>query len=79
MRIFITTLCLLVLGFYGRAEERTKSYEKKISKGELEELIINNKHGKIEVVQHAGEELEVVVVMKAVANTDGKRVTVDIK
>ena len=43
MRVFITVLCLFALVFQVKADERKKSYEKKSSKGDLEELIINNK------------------------------------
>lgn len=72
MRVFITVLCLFALVFQVKADERKKSYEKKSSKGDLEELIINNKYGKIEVEQHDGEELEVIATMTAVAKTAAK-------
>ncbi len=72
MRIFVTVLCLFALIFQVKADERKKTYEKKISKCELEELTINNKHGKIEVVQHDQEALEVVAEMKVVAKTAAK-------
>ena len=64
--------CIVALVLQANADERKKSYEKKWAKGDLEEVIINNKHGKIEVVQHAGEELMVVAEMKAVAKTAAK-------
>ena len=72
MRIFVTVLCLFALIFQVKADERKKTYEKKISKCELEELTINNKHGKIEVVQHDQEALEIVAEMKVVAKTAAK-------
>ena len=72
MRIFITIFCIVALVFQANADERKKTYEKKVSKGELEEVIISNKHGKIEVTQHAGDELQIIAEMRAVAKTLAK-------
>ena len=70
MRIFVTVLCLFALIFQVKADERKKTYEKKISKCELEELTINNKHGKIEVVQHDQEALEIVALDGLICSVD---------
>jgi len=63
-------VCALV--FQGRADERKKMYEKKFSKDGLEELVISNTHGNIEVTQHEGAEIEVVAEMKVIAKTAAK-------
>ena len=38
----------------------------------MEEVIISSKHGKIEVTQHAGDELQIIAEMRAVAKTLAK-------
>lgn len=63
---------MFVLVFYGKADERKKTYEKKMSKGNLEELIIDNKYGQIEIEQHDQEELDIVAEMKVIAKTAAK-------
>ena len=72
MRILIVLWCLFVLVFQGKADERKKTYEKKISKGDLEELIIDNVYGQIEIEQHDREELEILAEMKITAKTASK-------
>lgn len=72
MRAIITVLSVLVLTCQVRADESKKTFEKKFSKAGLEELVITNTHGKIEIVQHEGEEIEVLAEMKVIAKTAAK-------
>lgn len=72
MRTFMIVLCLLVVCVQTKADESKKTYEKSFSKTGIEELVISNAYGKIEIVQHEGEEIQVVATMKAVAKTGVK-------
>ena len=54
------------------SDESKKTFEKKFSKAGLEELVITNTHGKIEIAQHEGEEIEVLAEMKVIAKTAAK-------
>ena len=71
MKVIVTLLCVWLLAFQVKADEGKKTYEKKFAKAGLEELVVNNTHGKIEIVQQ-GEEIEVVAEMKVVAKTAAK-------
>lgn len=72
MKAIITVLCVLVVALQVKADESKKTYEKKFSKAGLEELVINNTRGKVELTQHEGEEIEVVAEMKVIAKTAAK-------
>ncbi|MDE5610946.1 MAG: hypothetical protein K2I90_02890 [Odoribacter sp.] len=71
MKVIVSLLCVWLLAFQVKADEGKKTYEKKFAKAGLEELVVNNTHGKIEIVQQ-GEEIEVVAEMKVVAKTAAK-------
>lgn len=72
MRIIVTMVCMLLWVCQARADESKKTYEKKFSKAGIEELVVSNTHGKIEVTQHEGEEIEVAAEMKVIAKTAAK-------
>ncbi|MDE6450683.1 MAG: DUF4097 family beta strand repeat-containing protein [Odoribacter sp.] len=72
MRIIVAIFCVLAWVCQVKADESKKTYEKKFSKAGLEELVVNNTHGKIEVTQHEGEEIEVTAEMKVIAKTAAK-------
>ena len=72
MRTFIIVLCLLAVAAQTKADESKKTYEKNFSKEGIEELVISNAYGKIEVTQHEGDEIQVIAGMKAIAKTGVK-------
>ena len=72
MRIIVIVICMLAWICQVKADESKKTYEKKFSMAGLEELVVNNTHGKIELTQHEGEEIEVVAEMKVIAKTAAK-------
>lgn len=72
MKIILTILCMMAAGLQLRAEESTKTYEKKFSKEGIEELVISNSYGRIEVAQTEGTEIEAVVEMKVIAKSGVK-------
>lgn len=69
MKLIITVLCVLLGINQLRADESTKTYEKKFSKEGIEEVVISNTYGKIEIVQNEGTEIEVAASMKVIAKT----------
>lgn len=72
MKTIITVVCLLVLALQLKAEESKKTYEKTFSKEGIEELVLSNNYGKIEVSQTEGNEISVSVLMKVVAKSGVK-------
>lgn len=72
MKVFITILCLWMLGPSLKAETREKKYEKSYPKASVEELVLTNQFGKMEIVQVDGDEIQVVVNMKVTAKTGVK-------
>lgn len=72
MKAIITVLCILAWTIQLRAEESKKNYEKTFPKEGIEELVLSNNYGKIEVSQADGNEISVSVVMKVVAKSGVK-------
>ncbi len=69
MKSIITTLCIVMLAIQLHAEGKSKTFEKTFPKEGLEELVLSNNYGKIEVIQNEGSEIEVSVVIKVDAKT----------
>ncbi|MEG2791402.1 MAG: hypothetical protein RSA98_07450 [Odoribacter sp.] len=69
MKAIITVLCFLVLCLQLKAEESIKKYEKTFSKEGIEELVLSNSYGKIEISQGEGTEISVSVEMKVTAKS----------
>lgn len=72
MKAIITALCILLAGIQLKAEESKKTYEKIFPKDGIEELVLSNSYGKIEVVQDGIDEIKVAVEMKVVAKSGVK-------
>ena len=72
MKAIFTLWCVIAIGLQLKAEESKKIYEKKFPKEDLEELVLSNNYGKIEIVQTEGEEIEAWVEMKVVAKSGVK-------
>ena len=62
-------LCLLVAGIQSKAETSEKKYEKTYPKAGIEELVLSNQYGKMEIVQVDGDEIKVAVAMKVTAKS----------
>ena len=61
--IFILMCCLLAVFTELNAQECQKEYEKRFSKTGIEEVVLTNNYGKIEVVQTSGDEIHAYVNM----------------
>lgn len=72
MKIIVSVVCLLFLGIQLKAESSEKKYEKTFSKEGIEELVLTNSYGRIEVSQVEGNEISVAVNMKVVAKSGVK-------
>ena len=72
MKAIITVLCILAWAIQVKAEESKKTYEKTFPKEGIEELVLSNNYGKIEVSQVDGNEISVSAVMKVVAKSGAK-------
>lgn len=72
MKIIITVLCIMAWAVRLQAEESKKTYEKTFPREEIEELVITNNYGKIEVSQTEGDEIEVSALMRVVAKSGVK-------
>lgn len=69
MKSIIITLCVVLLSIQLCAKEVSKTFEKTFQKEGIEELVLSNSYGKIEVTQNDGSEIAVTAVMKVVAKT----------
>ena len=72
MKVLIAVLCLLVAGIQSKAETSEKKYEKTYPKAGIEELVLSNQYGKMEIVQVDGDEIKVAVAMKVTAKSGVK-------
>lgn len=72
MKTILTLVCLLASFTLLKAQESKKEYDKHFSKDGIEELVISNKHGKIEIVQSEKPEIHVQVSMKVSAKSVAK-------
>lgn len=72
MKAIITVLCILIGAMQLKAEESKKTYEKTFPKDGIEELVLSNNYGKIEVAQTDGNEIQVSVLMKVIAKSGAK-------
>lgn len=72
MKAIIVVLCMLTWAVQLRAEESKKTYEKTFPKDGIEELVLSNNYGKIEVSQTEGNEIQVSVLMKVIAKSGAK-------
>ena len=68
----IIAALLLVLAIQLKAEESSKTYEKTFPKNGIEELVLSNNYGKIEITQNEGDEIQVSVLMKVIAKSGAK-------
>ena len=68
----IITALLLILVIQLKAEESGKTYEKTFPKNGIEELVLSNSYGKIEITQNEGNEIQVAVSMKVIAKSGAK-------
>lgn len=59
MRTIFAVICVLVLAMQGRAEERTRNYEMKYRKSDIEEMVLSTALGKVEITQSEGDEIEI--------------------
>ena len=64
MKVIFTLWCVIAIGLQLKAEESKKIYEKKFPKEDLEELVLSNNYGKIEIVQTEGATMPVDAVGK---------------
>lgn len=65
-------VCLLALVIQAKAEESKKDYQKKFPKEGIEELVLSNSHGKIEIVQTDAKEITIAAEMKVNAKSGAK-------
>lgn len=72
MKVLIAVLWLLVAGIQSKAETSEKKYEKTYPKAGIEELVLSNQYGKMEIVQVDGDEIKVAVAMKVTAKSGVK-------
>lgn len=72
MKVIITAWCILLLSIQLKAEESKKTYEKTFSKDGIEELVVSNSYGKVEVMQNEGNEIQIAVGMKVIAKSGVK-------
>lgn len=72
MKTVITVCCLVLAGMLSKAEGREKTYEKTFPKEGVEELVLSNTSGKMEIVQSEGTEITVSAIMKVTAKSDAK-------
>ena len=70
--IFILMCCLLAVFTELNAQECQKEYEKRFPKTGIEEVVLTNNYGKIEVVQTSGDEIHVYANMKVTAKSAAK-------
>lgn len=69
MRIMVTMVCLIIWCLQAKADESKKKFEKTFPKEGIEELVLSNSYGKIEVTQTSAEEIAVVVEMRVSAKS----------
>lgn len=72
MKTVITVCCLVLAALVSKAEGREKTYEKTFPKEGVEELVLSNTSGKMEIVQSDGTEITVSATMKVTAKSDAK-------
>lgn len=72
MKAVILVLCFWMSGVPMKAETSEKKYEKTFPKEGIEELVLSNNYGKMDIVQIGGEEIKVTVNMKVVAKSEMK-------
>lgn len=72
MKTVITVCCLVLAGMLSKAEGREKTYEKTFPKEGVEELVLSNTSGKMEIVQVDGSDITISAVMKVTAKSDAK-------
>lgn len=72
MKTILTVVCICLLGLNLMAESSEKKYEKNFPKEGVEELVITNQEGQINVEQTEGNEIQVVVNMKVIAKSKAK-------
>lgn len=69
MRSIFILMCLLAVFTQLRAQESQKEYEKSFPKRGIEEIVLTNNYGKIEVVQTEEDEIHAYVSMKVSAKS----------
>lgn len=69
MKSIFILLCLFAVFTQLNAQESQKNYEKRFSKEGIEEVVLTNNYGKIEVVQSEGDEIHAYVNMKVEAKS----------
>lgn len=72
MKAIVLALCTVVFCLNLEAAVSEKKYEKTFSKEGIEELVISNRYGRIEVEQTDGTEISIAVNMAVTAKTDSK-------
>lgn len=72
MKGLITALCVLAFCLNLNAQTREKEYEKTFPKEGIEELVLSNSYGEIEITQTDGSEISVSVNMAVTAKTEAK-------
>lgn len=72
MKVWMTVICLCAAGLLAKAESNERKYEKSCPKAQIEELMLSNQYGKIEISQTDGDEIKVEVNMRVSAKTGAK-------
>lgn len=72
MKTLLAILCVIASFATVRADESVKEYKKRFSKEGIEELVLSNRFGKIELKQTEAEEIDVQVMMRVVAKSGVK-------
>lgn len=72
MKLVITALCILAFCVKLNAEVSEKKYEKTFPKDKINELVLSNEYGQIDVEQTDGTEISVSVTMEVSAKTVAK-------
>ena len=72
MKTVIILLCVLVLDWQAKAESSEKKYQKTFSREGIEELVVSNTYGKMEISQIETTEIKVEVIMRVCAKSGAK-------
>jgi len=72
MKAIVTVCCLMWLCMQAMAESSEKQYDKTFPKTGIEELVLSNTYGKIEISQDEGNEIRISAVVKVTAKSGVK-------
>lgn len=72
MKAIIASLFLFFACLQVEAEQSTKKFERTFSKEGIEEVVLSNSYGKMEITQTESDEIAVVVTMKVIAKSGVK-------